>query len=147
MEPEFEKEEGYVASVSKALPPNVPLHFIDSNLTILAFDRDFILPNRDDSDTSCNEIQEVCDVNDEWKDVIECTTEKSLEAEEGVYNVIISFKKRVDYISEDSLNFNVTVKVKEKDFIFILIFSKNNIRTKETNVKEKQIFFHHYQFQ
>ena len=145
----FEKEEGYVGSVSKALPPNVPLHFIDSNLTILAFDRDFILPNtsRDDADTSCNEIQEVCDVNDEWKDVIECTTEKSLEAEEGRYNIIISFKKRVDYISEDSLNFNVTVKVKEKDFIFILIFSKNNIRTKETNVKKKQIFFHHHQFQ
>ena len=124
MEPVFEKEEGYVGSVSKALPPNVPLHFIDSSLTILAFDRDFILPSTtDDADTSCNEIQEVCDVNDEWKDVIECTTEKSLEAE-GVYNVIISFKKRVDYISEDSLNFNVTVKVKEKDFIFILIFSK-----------------------
>ena len=144
MKPVFEKEEGYVGSVSKALPPNVPLHFIDSNLTILAFDRDFILPNRDDSDTSCNEIQEVCDVNDEWKDVIECTTEKSLEAEEGVYNVIISFKKRVDFISENSLKFLLTVKVKEKNTFY---FSKSNIRTKETNVKEKQIFFHHYQFQ
>ena len=146
MEPEFEKEEGYVGSVSKALPPNVPLHYIDSNLTILAFDRDFILPNtsRDDADTSCNEIQEVCDVNDEWKDVIECTTEKSLEAEEGVYNVIISFKKRVDFISENSLKFLLTVKVKEKNTFY---FSKSNIRTKETNVKEKQIFFHHYQFQ
>ena len=109
--PEFDKAE-YSGSISKSLPPNVPLHFIDSDLTITVTDHDYVNPSppRPDDDTSCDEVQETCEVVD--TDLIDCKTEAT--AEEGVYNVILSLNKRIDDYSNESLTFKIRAKVRPK---------------------------------
>ena len=61
----------YEAQISKQMPPEVPIHFIDESFVITAVDNDFVAPEPLSDDTS-NNIVTKCIVEGDEENAIKC---------------------------------------------------------------------------
>merc|ERR1711892_959375 len=99
--PEFNKE-SYEATITKLMPPNVPLHFVDTTLDITAEDHDFV--SNKTGDTS-NHIVAKCIVEEDTEQFIKCEAQKEEDSEK--YRMFVSLKKKIDTIGDSSYSFKL----------------------------------------
>ena len=95
-------------SLLQSLPPNLPLKYVDSGLTITASDLDFIAQTPSNEDTSCNKIE--CEIvsGTDLRTIVQCEVEL---LSSGEYDVLLSLTQKIDSLEEDSYNFQIVAKV------------------------------------
>merc|ERR1711892_1422395 len=101
--PEF-NQQSYEATITKLMPPDVPLHFVDTTLDITAEDLDFVAADPNDNDTSDNTVA-TCIVSDDPEDVIKCEAQQEGESEN--YRMFVSLKKKIDTLPGSSYDFKL----------------------------------------
>ena len=108
--PEFNKP-SYEATITKLMPVDVPLHFVDTTLDITATDGDFVCVGEScfDDDTSSNEVK-TCIVEDDKEKIINCEPR----AEGDAYRIFLTLKKRIEYLDTTSYTFKIKVQVRAK---------------------------------
>ena len=99
----------YSATITKRMPPDVPLHFVDTSLDITAEDGDFVSESPNTDDTSNNVV--ICSVEDDPENVIKC--EAKMEEANGPYRMFLSLTKPIDYMAGSSYTFKLSAKVSE----------------------------------
>ena len=94
------------------MPPDVPLHFVDTSLNITATDADFVCAQEDcNTDDNSNNIVATCIVVEDTEDVINC--EAMREEDTGLFRMIVSLKKYIDYMPASSYSFILKAQVSE----------------------------------
>merc|ERR1711892_1180762 len=101
--PEFDKAT-YEATITKLMPPDVPLHFVDTTLDILAVDHDYVNVNAEPDDTSNNTVA-TCIVGGDSESVIKCEAQK--EGDSEMYRMFVSLKKKIDTLPGSSYAFTL----------------------------------------
>ena len=95
------------------MPPDVPLHFVDTTLNITATDADFVCAQEDcNTDDNSNSIVATCIVEEDTEDVMNCEARK--DEDSGLYRMFVSLKKSIDYMQDSSYAFKLKAEVSEQ---------------------------------
>ena len=95
------------------MPPDVPLHFVDTTLDITAMDDDFVCTEPDcNTDDTSNNIVASCIVEGDTEDVIKC--EPKQEGDSGLYRMFVSLKKSIDNLAGSSYTFKLKAQVSKQ---------------------------------
>ena len=74
-------------------PENIPLHYVYQELALTAEDQDYKI-GESNLDNTCKEI--VCVILSDPKGIIDCSAELNSDLDGQVYDIYISFNKRID---------------------------------------------------